>query len=169
MHVWGQRSYKDHLGSTSDNLWVSLPKECSVKNLVKTILPECSHSPQCCLVLQRFKWMLQCCSRTAREAFLWLGWTYTQLLDTSFIGDEIFSIIINILDNSRTSMPALARPSTSGVETSKHAGHMFAICGCTTPKKSQWLPCLLRKSRSVIYQYGSLTHTSLSYGAELYV
>ena len=47
-----------------------------------------------------------------------------------------------------------SRPSTSGVETSKHAGHMFAIYGCTTPKKSQWLP---------------LTHTSLFYGAELYV
>ena len=46
-------------------------------------------------------------------------------------------------------MPVLARPSTSGVETSKYAGHMFAIYGCTTPKKSQWLP---------------LTHTSLFYG-----
>ena len=31
------------------------------------------------------------------------------------------------LDDSRTSMPALARPCTSGVETSKHAGHMLAL------------------------------------------
>ena len=28
------------------------------------------------------------------------------------------------LDNSRTSMPVLARPCTPDVETSKHAGHM---------------------------------------------
>ena len=27
----------------------------------------------------------------------------------------------------------------------------YLHCGCTTPKRSQWLPCLLRKSRSVIY------------------
>ena len=43
------------------------------------------------------------------------------------------------LDNSRKSMPVLARQSTSGVETSKHAGHTFAFffffCGCTTPKE----------------------------------
>ena len=31
------------------------------------------------------------------------------------------------LDNSRTSMPVHVRQCTSGAETSKHAGHMFAL------------------------------------------
>ena len=31
------------------------------------------------------------------------------------------------LDDSRTSMPTLARPSTSDVQTSKHASHVLAL------------------------------------------
>ena len=34
------------------------------------------------------------------------------------------------LDDSRTSMPALARPCTSGVETSKHMQVTCWHCGC---------------------------------------
>ena len=76
------------------------------------------------------------------------------------------------LDDSRTSMPALARPCTSGVETSKH---MQVTCwhrGCwdhyecvdnqyLSPYRTggKWLPWFLRKSRPFIFKYRPLRPT----------
>ena len=50
----------------------------------------------------------------------------------------------NILDDSRTSMPALARPGTSGVEDDEYISPYQ-----TTAK---WLPWLLRKNQPLYMQ-----------------
>ena len=76
------------------------------------------------------------------------------------------------LDDSRTSMPALARPCTSGVETSKHMQVTCWHCGCRdhyecvdnqylSPYRTggKWLPWFLRKSRSFIFKYRPLGPT----------
>ena len=76
------------------------------------------------------------------------------------------------LDDSRTSMPALARPCTSGVETSKHMQVTCWHCGCwdhyewvdnqyVSPYRTggKWLPWFLRKSRPFIFKYRPLGPT----------
>ena len=76
------------------------------------------------------------------------------------------------LDDSRTSMPALARPCTSGVETSKHMQVTCWHCGCwdhyecvdnqyLSPYRTggKWLPWFLRKSRPFIFKYRPLGPT----------
>ena len=76
------------------------------------------------------------------------------------------------LDDSRTSMPALARPCTSGVETSKHMQVTYWHCGCwdhyecvdnqyLSPHRTggKWLPWFLRKSRPFIFKYRPLGPT----------
>ena len=76
------------------------------------------------------------------------------------------------LDDSRTSMPALARPCTSGVETSKHMQVTCWHCGCLdhyecvdnqylSPYRigGKWLPWFLRKSRPFIFKYRPLGPT----------
>ena len=76
------------------------------------------------------------------------------------------------LDDSRTSMPALARPCTSGVETSKHMQVTCWHCGCwdhyecvdnryLSPCRigGKWLPWFLRKSRPFIFKYRPLGPT----------
>ena len=76
------------------------------------------------------------------------------------------------LDDSRTSMPALARPCTSGVETSKPMQVTCWHCGCwdhyecvdnqyLSPYRTggKWLPWFLRKSRPFIFKYRPLGPT----------
>ena len=76
------------------------------------------------------------------------------------------------LDDSRTSMPALARPCTSGAETSKHMQVTCWHCGCRdhyecvdnqylSPYRTggKWLPWFLRKSRPFIFKYRPLGPT----------
>ena len=76
------------------------------------------------------------------------------------------------LDDSRTSMPALARPCTSGVETSKHMQVTCWHCGCwdhyecvdnqyLSPYRTggKWLPWFLRKRRPFIFKYRPLAPT----------
>ena len=76
------------------------------------------------------------------------------------------------LDDSRTSMPALAHPCTSGVETSKHMQVTCWHCGCwdhyecvdnqyLSPYRTggKWLPWFLRKSRPFIFKYRPLGPT----------
>ena len=76
------------------------------------------------------------------------------------------------LDDSRTSMPALARPCTSGIETSKHMQVTCWHCGCwdhyecvdnlyLSPYRTggKWLPWFLRKSRPFIFKYRHLGPT----------
>ena len=76
------------------------------------------------------------------------------------------------LDDSRTSMPALARPCTSGVETSKHVQVTCWHCGCwdhyecvdnqyLSPYRigGKWLPWFLRNSRPFIFKYRPLGPT----------
>ena len=80
--------------------------------------------------------------------------------------------IIDKLDDSRTSMPALARPCTSGVETSKHTQVTCWHCECWDYYEcvdnqylslyrtgGKWLPWFLRKSRPFIFKYRPLGPT----------
>ena len=69
------------------------------------------------------------------------------------------------LDDSRTSMPVQARPCPSGVETSKHAGHVLALWVCvhlkvcelsssvTTPNQSLVPTLLAKKKTCPLYFY----------------
>ena len=83
-----------------------------------------------------------------------------------------FSITKLLLDDSITSMPALARQCTSGVETSKHMQVTCWHCGCwdhyecvdnqyLSPYRTggKWLPWFLRKSRPFIFKYRPLGPT----------
>ena len=73
------------------------------------------------------------------------------------------------LDDSRTSMPALARPCAPLMLKLASMQVVHWYCGCTTPNQSPVMQCLLRKSRPLKFEYGALGPTSLTYGAVSYV
>ena len=98
--------------------------------------------------------------------------TCRKFLSPEEITQGIYHVKQVKLDDSRTSMPALARPCTSGVETSKHMQVTCWHYGCWDHYEcvdnrylspygtgGKWLPWFLRKSRPFIFKYRPLGPT----------